>query len=86
MRRDEDYFGECPLVLIYIAKRLADSLAVEKILDGASVDYLVEVDYYVGGMIFRNERAGAFFYVEEAQQQYARDLIRSSGYKPQEAD
>ncbi|MFN7920942.1 MAG: hypothetical protein U0Q16_12645 [Bryobacteraceae bacterium] len=64
MKQEPDFFGDRPLDLVYIAKRLEEALATETKLTEAGIDYLVEVDYYLGGVIFRRERAGAFFYVE----------------------
>jgi hypothetical protein len=83
LRREPDYFedGES-LVLIYIAKKLKESLALEALLTQREVDYLVEVDMYSGGIIFRSERAGAFFYVREAERDEVSDLMRENRYSP----
>lgn len=70
--------------LVYIGKKLNESLAVESVLDEAGVDYAVEVDYYSGGVIFRRARAGAFFYVEEADHARASAALAAKGYTPQE--
>jgi hypothetical protein len=87
LRRDPDFFpDDTTLDLLYIAKRLKESLAMEKLLDEASIDYLIEVDMYVGGLIFRGERAGAFFYVAEADWQRAVQLLLDNRYKPQERE
>jgi len=69
-------------VLLYIAKRLKESLALEKLLEEGGVDYLIEVDKYVGGLIFRSERAGAFFYVTEGDHFRAAELLVRNKYKP----
>ncbi|MGE5488448.1 MAG: hypothetical protein ACM3ZB_11600 [bacterium] len=84
MRRDPDFFGEQELVLIYIAKRLKEALALENVLTAAGLDYLVEPDHYTGGVIFRSSRVGAFFYVQEHSESIARALMREHGYKPYE--
>ncbi len=63
MRREPGFFGEQDLALIYVAKRLRDALKLEKLLTDSAIDYLVEPDRYTGGIIFRTERVGAFFYV-----------------------
>ncbi len=68
---------------MYIAKKLKDALALEEMLTESAVDYAVEVDYYTGGLIFRSQRAGAFFYVEEPKLTEVADLLRSRGYRPQ---
>ena len=63
MRRDADFFGDREMELVYIAKRLRDALRLEDALTKSGVDYAVQTETYVGGMIFRSERVGAFFYV-----------------------
>ena len=83
LRQEPDHFEDRPVALLYIAKKLKESLALEELLNGAGVDYLIEVDYYSSGIIFRSERAGAFFYVEETGRDQAAELLRSNGYKPQ---
>ena len=83
MRREPDFFGEGEdLVLVYIAKKLKDALAVEKLFTENGLDYLVEPDLYSGGIIFRSERTGAFFYVSPEHQMTARALLTSFNYKP----
>jgi hypothetical protein len=84
MRREPDHFGDQELVLVYIARRLRDALALEALLTERSVDYLVEVDHYTGGIIFRSERAGAFFYVLESDRDRVAMLMREHGYRPQQ--
>ena len=80
MRRDPEFFGEIELVLFYIGKRLSDCKAVEALLDEAGVDYAVEVDYYAGGVIFRRQRAGAFFYTPEPSLTKAARTLEPAGY------
>lgn len=82
MRRDPDFFGEEELVLIYIAKKLRDAKALETVLTEASLDYLVEPDRYTGGVIFRSERVGAFFYVAPQAESMARAVMLDRGYRP----
>jgi hypothetical protein len=81
MRREPDFFGESELALLYIAKRLREALKLEEWLTAASVDYLVETDYYTGGVVFRSERAGAFFYVPQNSLESARQVLRANGIK-----
>ena len=69
------------MVLVYISKRLKEALAIEELFKGAGIDYEVEPDTYVGGIIFRGERTGAFFYVDEKNEAAAEDLLARSGYK-----
>jgi hypothetical protein len=82
LKQEPDFFGEQELVLIYIAKKLKEALRLEKVLTDAGVDYLVEPDKYSGGIIFRSERIGAFFYVAEAGERIARELMQRSGFVP----
>ena len=63
MKQEASYFEGKEPVLIYIGKKLKDSLRLEEIFTAANVDYGVEADEYRGGVIFRSVRAGAFFYV-----------------------
>ncbi len=84
MRREPDYFGDRDLALIYVARKLKEALALESVLTAAGVDYLVEPDTYTGGVIFRSERVGAFFYVAPEGEQAARQVLAESGYRAQE--
>jgi hypothetical protein len=82
LRREPEFFGKQELILIYIAKRLKEALRLEKVLSDAGFDYLVEPDKYSGGIIFRSERIGAFFYVAEAAQTAARERMLGAGFAP----
>ena len=84
MKRDEQFFGERPLELVYIAKKLNDALRLEKLLTGEEIEYLVETDTYVGGFIFRASRVGAFFYVAAQDLEKSRAAMRDGGYRPYE--
>ena len=75
MRRDPDFFGEQELNLLYVARKLKEALSLEKLLTDAGVDYLVEPDKYSGGVIFRSERVGAFFYVLPDSLEGAREVM-----------
>jgi hypothetical protein len=83
--REPDYFEDRELSLIYVAKKLKEALALEKLLTDTGLDYLVEPDRYSGGIIFRSERIGAFFYVTPEDEEKARSTMRDGGYKPYEA-
>ncbi|MDP8988532.1 MAG: hypothetical protein M3N41_00435 [Acidobacteriota bacterium] len=85
MLREPDYFEDRELSLIYVAKKLKEALTLEKLLTDAGLDYLVEPDRYSGGIIFRSERIGAFFYVAPADEEKARATMREGGYKPYQA-
>jgi len=86
MRQEPDFFGEEELDLLYIAKKLKEALAIEKLLSDNGLDYLVEPDKYSGGLIFRAERVGAFFYVTPADVARARELLSANRYKPYTTD
>ncbi|MEO8594976.1 MAG: hypothetical protein ABI759_16775 [Candidatus Solibacter sp.] len=82
MKQDAAYFEQKEPVLIYIGKRLKDSLRLEEIFTAANVDYGVEADEYRGGVIFSSVRTGAFFYVLPEHVETAHEVMRQNGYKP----
>ena len=84
MRKDPDHFGEAELTLVYVARKLKDALALESVLTAAGVDYLVEPDTYTGGIVFRSERVGAFFYVAPEAAEAAGRVLSDHGYRPHE--
>ncbi|MDQ6706097.1 MAG: hypothetical protein M3Z85_09030 [Acidobacteriota bacterium] len=84
MKQDAPYFEDKDPQLIYIAKRLKDSLRLESVLTEAGVDYGVEADHYRGGFIFRGDRVGAFFYVLPDLEERAREVMRKSGFRAYE--
>jgi vacuolar-type H+-ATPase subunit E/Vma4 len=83
VRQQPDFFGDEELTLVYIGKRLSRSLEAEKLLTAAGIDYAVEVDQYVGGVIFRTSRAGAFIYVRPDDYERAAESLKSGGIAPQ---
>jgi hypothetical protein len=88
VRRDAEFFGGRELDLVYIAKRLPEALRLESALTESGVDYAVETDKYSGGVIFRSERVGAFFYVlpealEQAHHVMQQHGFRYRGWKPE---
>jgi hypothetical protein len=85
MRRDSEYFGEAELDLVYMAHRLRDALKIEDLLTARGFEYLVETGTYVGGLLFKRELTGAFFYVSPADREPVRELLRRNSYKPYEA-
>ncbi|MGB9606703.1 MAG: hypothetical protein ACP5U2_01325 [Bryobacteraceae bacterium] len=80
-RRPEDY-ADRELVLIYIAKRLREAQQLEQVLTAAGVDYVVGADRYIGGVIIRRERIGAFFYVPVEAEPAARQVMLRHGFRP----
>ena len=81
MKQDADFFGDRDVELIYIAKRLKEALRLEGFLTDAGIDYAVEPDKYRGGVIFRSERIGAFFYVLPDAVEAARVVLDRNGFK-----
>jgi hypothetical protein len=84
MRCEPEHFGDRELSLVYIAKKLKEALRLEQALTDAGVDYLVEPDTYTGGIVFRSERVGAFFYVAPEIEAQARGVVGAAGYRPYE--
>ena len=81
MRRQAEYFEDREMELIYIAKRLKEALRLETALTESAVDYAVEPDTYHGGVIFRSERVGAFFYVLPEAAEQARHVMQQHGFR-----
>ena len=82
MRREADFFGEVELNLIYIAKKLREALKIETLLTAAGIDYIVEPDTYTGGLLFRRDLTGAFFYVLPADVERTQQSLSSADYQP----
>ncbi len=82
MRREAEFFGDEELHLIYIAKRLREAQELEEVLTNRSLNYLVEPDTYSGGVVFRSQRVGAFFYVREEDLTRTRATMEQNGYRP----
>ncbi|HTR39208.1 MAG TPA: hypothetical protein VMH80_25205 [Bryobacteraceae bacterium] len=81
MRREAEFFGEREMDLVYIAKKLNEALRLESALTESGVDYAVETDKYSGGVIFRSERMGAFFYVLPEVLEQTREVMRQHGFR-----
>ena len=86
MKQEASFFENQEATLVYIAKRLKDALRLEGIFDAAGVDFGVEADEYRSGVVFRSNRAGAFFYVLPEAVEKAHEVLRSNGFKPYEGD
>ena len=67
--------------LVYIAKKLEEALRLESAFTESGVDYAVETDNYTGGVIFRSERVGAFFYVLPEAADQARQVMQQHGFR-----
>jgi hypothetical protein len=81
LRREADFFADRELDLVYIAKKLQEALRLESAFTESGVDYAVETDRYSGGVIFRSERVGAFFYVLPEAAEHARLVMREHGFR-----
>ncbi|MGI8989327.1 MAG: hypothetical protein ACR2I2_07065 [Bryobacteraceae bacterium] len=86
MRRDAAFFDNKDPQLIYIGKRLDDSLRLESVLTDSGVDFGVEADTYRGGMIFQTDRVGAFFYVLPEAEERAREVLQNAGFRAYEGE
>jgi hypothetical protein len=82
VRQEPEYFGEEELQLVYVAARLNEAKKLERILTERSLDYLVEPDTYTGGVVFRTERVGAFFYVRKTDLERVRETMKANNYRP----
>jgi hypothetical protein len=82
MKQEAAFFEGSEPELVYIAKRLNDSLKVEEAFDRAGLDFGVEADTYQGGIVFRSERVGAFFYVLPTAAAEARRVLIENGFRP----
>lgn len=82
MKKEADYFEGVEPELIFVARRLRDALDLEQLLTGAGIDYGVETDEYLGGIIFKSRRVGAFFYVRPEFRESAVALMLENGYVP----
>jgi hypothetical protein len=81
MRREADFFGNQELVLVYVARRLKEALALEKVFDDAGLEYLVDPAPFQSGILFRAQRVGAFFYVAPELEERARTVLLEHGFK-----
>jgi hypothetical protein len=86
LRRDHEFFGEAELDLVYMAHRLRDALKIEELFTAAGFDYLVETGTYMGGLLFKRELTGAFFYVAPKDRDSAREVLTQNSYKPYEPE
>ena len=81
MRRPAEFFDDVEVALVHIAGTLRGALRLERLLTESGIPYAVETDTYVGGLLFRTQRVGAFFYVSESDAERTRELLTSKRYK-----
>jgi hypothetical protein len=84
MRQPAEFFGDQEMDLVYIARKLREAQQIEALLDAAGLDYAVEIDKYLGGVLFKRELDGAFFYVLPDVLESARTALAAAGLKPVE--
>lgn len=82
MRRDAEAFGDEPLELVQLARRLKEARNVEQLLDDEGVDYLLEAAPYAARLLFviPVTRVGVYFYVREAEAAGVRELLAKAGF------
>ena len=85
MKRDATFFEDREMDLIYIARKLKEAQRLEGLLTESGVEYAVEADKYSGGVIFRTERIGAFFYVLPEAVEQAHQVMARHGFQIQES-
>jgi hypothetical protein len=81
MRREPDFYGEEELILVYLARRLRDALAVEKIFEASGLDYALETGPYQSGLLFRSSKVGVYFYVRPQDAAQALTSLSKHGRK-----
>lgn len=69
-------------ILVYVAKRLADAQRLEAVFSAACIEYDVEPQTYLGGVILRTSRVGAFFYVAPEVRERAVSVMLENGFAP----
>jgi len=84
MKREASFFEDREMDLIYIARKLKEAKKLEAALTESGVEYAVEADKYSGGVIFRTERIGAFFYVLPETVEHAQEIMIKNGFPVQE--
>jgi len=81
MRREPEFFGEQELALVFMARRLKEALAVEKLFDERGLDYALETGPYQSGLLFRTTKIGVYFYTAPGEEGRARALLAERGFQ-----
>ncbi len=76
---DPDALNHHDPVRVYIAGKLAEAKAVEELLTGNGVDYVVQVEPYRTSILF-GPRNGAAFYVADGQAAFCREQLAAAGF------
>lgn len=80
-RQPAEYFDEVEVALVHIASTLRGALKLEAVLSESGIPYAVETDSYLGGLLFRTQRTGAFFYVSDADADRTRAPMTARRFK-----
>lgn len=86
MRQEPDFFDGRELRLLFMARKLREALKLEDLLTKSGVDYCVETGFYEGGLLFRTQLTGAFFYVDPQDLARSHRLLLENRFKPYEAE
>ena len=76
---DPEALAHHELERVYIAGKLAEAKAVEELLTGNGVDYVVQVEPYRASILF-GPRNGAAFYVADSQAEFCREQLVAAGF------
>jgi len=82
MRREAEDFGDEPLELVHMSRRLREARGVENLLDEEGVDYLLEAAPYAARLLFviPVSRVGVYFYVPESRAVEVRATLAGKGF------
>jgi hypothetical protein len=86
MRQEPEFFDGRELRLLFMARRLREALKLEDLLTQSGVDYCVETGSYEGGLVFRTELTGAFFYVDPHDLERSQRLLVEHRFRPYETE
>lgn len=81
MRHDPEHFGDSELELVHLSRRLREAQRVERLLDEAGIDYVLEPAPYKATLLFviPVERFGVYFHVPPEDALGARRLLAGNG-------
>ena len=75
-RVDSSDFANRETCLIFLARNVREATRVEALLNGQEIDYTIELERYVTGIIVASERSGLGFHVLAGQAEFCRALLR----------
>ncbi len=74
-----EHFEGLELAPVFLAASLNEATTVERILTDEGIDYLIEIEEFVSG-ILTSPASGAVFYVAEDRARYCRDRFSRAGF------